>query len=158
MANKLDPRECDFLREYLESDELLRSEGGTAHAQWAVKGQLMRGGPVGTALVLRLLQRLTSTRPLTQAAVESFLSVVAEDSGYQSQLPSSTGIITIPQIIIIIKLDLGGLLCFCLFSLNFALDLSAENHHRVLPFHRQKFFAQTATKLLELYFSTENER
>ena len=82
VANKLDPRECDFLREYLESDELLRSEGGTAHAQWAVKGQLMRGGPVGTALVLRLLQRLTSTRPLTQAAVESFLSVVAEDSGY----------------------------------------------------------------------------
>merc|ERR1719367_1663236 len=76
----------------------------------------MRGGPLGTALVLKLLQRLTSSGPMTKAAVESFLSVVAEDS-----------------------------------------DLSAENHHRVLPFHRQKFFTQTAPKLLEFYFSGENE-
>ena len=81
VANKLDPRECDFAREYLESDELLRVEEGAAHAQWAVKGQLMRGGPLGTALVLKLLQRLTSSGPMTKAAVESFLSVVAEDSG-----------------------------------------------------------------------------
>ena len=79
MANKLDPGKCDFVREYLEAAAATESERGGG--EWAVKGQLMRGGRVGTELVQKLLQRLTGTRPLTPTAVDSFLSVVSKDTG-----------------------------------------------------------------------------
>ena len=79
VANKLDPGKFDFVREYLEAAAAAESErcGG----EWAVKGQLMRGGRVGTELVQKLLQRLTGKRPLTPTAVDSFLSVVGKDTG-----------------------------------------------------------------------------
>ena len=80
MANKLDPGKFGFVREYLEAAAAAESErcGG----EWAVKGQLMRGGRVGTELVQKQLQRLlTGTRPLTPDAVDSFLSVVGKDTG-----------------------------------------------------------------------------
>ena len=84
VANKLDPSKCDFVREYLES-----AAAAAAAEPWAVKGQLMRGGRVGTELVQRHLQRLlltggtatTGQQQLTPGAVDSFLSVVGKDTG-----------------------------------------------------------------------------
>ena len=82
VANKLDPSKCDFVREYLES-----AATAVAAEPWAVKGQLMRGGRVGTELVQRHLQRLLLTggtaagQQLTPGAVDSFLSVVGKDTG-----------------------------------------------------------------------------
>ena len=77
-ANKLDPNKCDYVRDYLEAE----TAGATEPCVWAVKGQLMRGGRVGTELVQKQLQRLlTGTRPLTPEAVDSFLSVVVKDTG-----------------------------------------------------------------------------
>ena len=73
VANKLDPNKCDFVRDYLAAEQ--------GESEWAVKGQLMRGGRVGTELVQKLLQRLTGKRPLTPTAVDSFLSVVGKDTG-----------------------------------------------------------------------------
>ena len=73
VANKLDPNKCDFVRDYLAAEQ--------GESEWAVKGQLMRGGRVGTELVLKLLGRLTGLKPLTPTAVDSFLSVVAADTG-----------------------------------------------------------------------------
>ena len=81
MANKLDPAKCDFVREYLEAAQAADSAGPPC--AWATKGQLMRGGRVGTELVRRTLGRLTGggARPLTPSAVDSFLSVVGKDTG-----------------------------------------------------------------------------
>ena len=80
MANKLDPAKCDFVREYLEAAQAADSAEGPC--AWATKGQLMRGGRVGTELVRRTLGRLTGDpRTLTPQAVDSFLSVVGKDTG-----------------------------------------------------------------------------
>ena len=80
MANKLDPAKCDFVREYLEAAQAA-ADSADGPCAWATKGQLMRGGRVGTELVRRTLARLTSARPLTPQAVDSFLSVVGKDTG-----------------------------------------------------------------------------
>ena len=82
MANKLDPAKCDFVREYLEAAQAAADSAEGPPCAWATKGQLMRGGRVGTELVRRTLGTLTGDpRTLTPQAVDSFLYIVGKDTG-----------------------------------------------------------------------------